>query len=54
MSKPTPLLNWQLSDLFAWGIGGSNVFNYLGLKGKFQSVSAFYIYANYNESYKIS
>ncbi len=42
-NKPALLLNWQLSDLFAWGIVGSEIFNYLALKGKFQPVSGFSI-----------
>lgn len=47
MSKPTLLLNWQLSDLFAWGIVGSEIFTYLALKGKFQPVSGFCIADQY-------
>ena len=47
MSKPTLLLNWQLSDLFAWGIVGSEIFTYLALKGKFQPVSGFFIADQY-------
>lgn len=46
-NKPSILLNWQISELFGWGIAGSEIFTYLALKGKLQPVMGFPIQDQY-------
>jgi glycosyltransferase involved in cell wall biosynthesis len=46
-NKPSILLNWQISELFGWGIAGSEIFTYLALMGKFQPVMGFPIQDQY-------
>lgn len=54
VKKPTFLLNWKLSDLFAWETLGTEIFTYLALKGKFQFDNSFSIYDHFDGRYEVA